>query len=98
MIKTYILPVKRENNTDIIKGIEHIHNAFVTYDKNKAILIQNTTPKEDTNLTALALKVRETTNKEKQLFLSLPKITTIPPNPLKEIEALKKILKAKGVL
>lgn len=79
MIKIYILPVERIDNTDTVKGIEYIHDSLLTYGAGKATLIQDTTPEEDTALSALAIEVREPTIEELAAFEALP--PTLLPDP-----------------
>jgi len=74
MIKIYLLPVERIDNTDKIKGEEYIHHAIVecTEDPNIRKLIMDTTPDEDTALSALAIEVRDPTPDEIASFNTLP--------------------------
>lgn len=66
MIKAYLLPVERVENTDRVKGSEHIHDAIVecTEDPNTRKLIMDTTPEENNTLSVLAIEVREPTTNE----------------------------------
>lgn len=77
MIKVYILPVQRLDNTDTAVGIEHIHHALLTCDAGKATLVQDTTPEEDIALSALALEVRDPTPEEMASLEALPE--PVPP-------------------
>lgn len=88
MLRVYILPVERINNTDTVRGIDYIHDAILTYDKYMAVLIQNTNPQEDTALSILAAMTRIPTAKEIASFNSLEKA---PPgrNLAHEIDILK---------
>ena len=87
MIKVYILPVERLDNTDTVVGIEYIHDALLTYNVEQATLIQDTFPNEDAALSLLAIEVRDPTSEEIARFEAIE--PTLPPTAdeirLKEI-------------
>ncbi len=68
MLKAYILPVDRIENTDRPRGSEYFHDFVLIYDAGKATLIQDTTPDENMALSALAIDVRNPSKKEKELL------------------------------
>uniref|UniRef100_A0A6H1ZSM1 Uncharacterized protein n=1 Tax=viral metagenome TaxID=1070528 RepID=A0A6H1ZSM1_9ZZZZ len=88
MIKVYILLVQRIDNTDAVVGIEHIHHAFLTYGAGKATLVQDTTPEEDTALSALAIEVRDPTPEEIAALEALPE----PMPPTEDELRVRKLL------
>ncbi|MBA7699634.1 hypothetical protein ES703_108333 [subsurface metagenome] len=66
MLKVYILPVDRIENTDRPRGSEYIHDFVLIYDAGKATLIQDTTPDENMALSALAIEVRSPRKEEEE--------------------------------
>lgn len=66
MIRIYLLGVERIGNTDVVKGIEYIHNAILECTEKPDVrkLIQDTTAEEDTILAGLAIEVRQATAEE----------------------------------
>lgn len=73
MIKVYVLPVTRIDNTDTVAGMEYIHRGVLIYDAGKATLIQDTpTSKEHKALVALALEVRDPTPEELAMLPAPP--------------------------
>ena len=90
MIKTYLLPVERIDNTDTVKGAEYIHNAILegTDKPDMRRLIMDTTPDEDSALSTLAVKVEEPTQRDIDNYASLPE-PIITHNLEAEIDNLK---------
>ena len=74
MLKVYYLPVERIDNTDRVKGSEHIHHAILECTDKADVrkLIMDTTPEGDSALTALAIEVREPIEQERTNFEALP--------------------------
>jgi len=68
MIKVYELPITRINEIDTPHGIKFIHHATVVYGYGKAIVVQDTTPEEDSELVKVALKVRQPSKLEMTQF------------------------------
>lgn len=102
MLKVYYLKTEVRDNIEYIKGEQHIHRAILEVEGNLRKLIQDTTPEEDSALTALASKVREPTTEEKSRFQAF--LLELPSEPardlIKEIDALKariEALEKKGI-
>jgi len=98
MIKVYYLPVERIENVDQVKGIEYIHNAILECTEEPMVrkLIMDTTPDENTALSALAIEVRDPTLEETSAFEALP--TPTPARDLAaEIDDIKAKLAAAGI-
>ena len=90
MIRVYYLPVERADETDGVKGMEHIHNAILECTEKPDVrkLIMDTTTGEDITLSALALEVREPTQEETNQFANL-EIETPTRDLATEIDNLK---------
>ncbi len=90
MIRVYYLPVEKMDNTEIIKGIEHIHNGIIECTENPDVrkLIMEATADEDGALSALALEVREPAAEERRAIEDLP--VPVPGRDLQaEIDELR---------
>ena len=102
MLKVYYLKTEVTDGTEYVKGHQFVHHAIVEVEGNLRKLIQDTTPEEDSALTALASKVREPTTEEKSRFQAF--LLELPSEPardlIKEIDALRlriEALEKKGI-
>jgi len=98
MIKVYMLPVERVDNIDKIKGEEYIHNAILECTEEPMVrkLIMDTTPDEDTALSALAIEARDPTQVEIDAYNAL-EIPTPARDLAAEIDDMRAKLAAAGI-
>jgi len=70
-VKVYYLETEIIDDTERVKGINHIHHAILEIEGTRRKLIMDPTADEDSALSALALEVREPTAEELDAFNAL---------------------------
>lgn len=93
MIRIYYLETELIDNTEVVKGAQYIHNAWLGIEDSLRKLIQDTTDAEHTGLIALAVSWREPTTEEIAIFNGLP-----PPVSPEELLADQRMAELRALL
>ena len=93
MIRTYYLNVQKIDNTEVMDGLEYVHNALVDMEGELRRVIQDTTQDEHDALITIATKWRKSTAEEAKRFEDMKKeygeFSVIPRDLGKEIDEIK---------